>query len=61
MGVLTFMAAMSVLPGVPWESSPLESEPGRELMGMVLVAAWMGLLTWWWRRAEAQIPPPINP
>ena len=63
--VVTAGAALFVAPGVPSGQGLVASEPGRELLGMVLVSAWMGLLTWWWRSGEEpptpRSPPPSSP
>ncbi len=59
--VLTGAAAIAVAPAVPSGQGLVDSEQGRELLGMVLASLWMGLLTWWWRSGDAQSPPPSTP
>ncbi len=50
LSVLAAVGAASVAPGVPVGLGLQDSEQGRELMGMLLVCGWMGVLTWWWRQ-----------
>ena len=52
------VSAAVIAPEVPAGQGLVDSEAGRELMGMILVCLWTALLTWWWHGHPALEPAP---
>ena len=57
LSVVSGVSAAVIAPDVPAGQGLVDSEPGRELMGMLLVCLWTALLTWWWRGQPGPVPP----